>query len=155
MLYPRSLEYFSLQAFNTSTMYGCLDAFLIYGWCQNDRDNLIDSAWLEDNKVDAYAMDVVRNTAGEFIYGLPCDIDEETGVLTISEEDKKCVEDAHTKSGSKEKLVFRLGMRGDGCDTTCHMTYKPDQPEAEDEVAGHTSALSLFDLFAAVWLNTE
>lgn len=128
-----------LQSFNTSTMYGCLDGYLVYGWCQNDHELRIDSKWLKENNVDEFVIDIVKNYAGEFIYGIPCDIDEETGVSTISKKEKKCVRKAHKKSGSKEKLVYCMGMRGDAYEAACKMTYNPDQPDTEEEVTEHTS----------------
>lgn len=112
-----------------------MDPSLVYGWCQNDRETKIVLEWLNENKINDYITDMVRNCAGYFLYGLPCKIDEATGMPSISEDDKKLVEEAHKKSGSTEKLGYYLGMSGDSYESTCHTEYNPSKPDTEEEKA--------------------
>ncbi len=107
-------------------MYGSFDAHLIYGWCENDRENSINDEWLDENNVTRYALDVVRYHIGESVYGVKCDVDKTTGIPTVDEEDKKIVQNAHAKSGSVEKIGFHLAMGGDY--ESQHITYTPAEP---------------------------
>jgi hypothetical protein len=109
-----------------------MDPHLVFGWCQDDRENKLDETWLDKYKIESFVLDVVRLHAGEFFYGLPCDLDEDTGAASVTEENRKLVEEAHKKSGTTQKLCFRLCLRGE-YETSQHMTYDPENVETEEE----------------------
>ena len=77
-------------------VYGCYTPYIIYGFNENNREYVIDAAWLEDHYgIGTYAMDIVRETLGEACYGIKCDIDIITGVPNISDSDKQIVNKAY------------------------------------------------------------
>jgi hypothetical protein len=69
-------------------MFGCFEPFLVYGWRQNDNRNSIADEWLSDNGVTGYALEIIRNHVVKCVYGVACDMDETTGIPTVSEEAK-------------------------------------------------------------------
>ena len=79
-------------------MYGYYDPYIIYGWCERNRENVLDSIWFgEDSLIRIFSTDVVRNYAGEAAYGVPCVLNPKTGELTISETNKKEIEYYYNK----------------------------------------------------------
>ena len=70
-------------------MYGCSTPYLVYGVAEGNREDMIDRDWLEENfpSMAIYAKDVVKLCLGEACYGIPCDIDEATGVI-VNDDDK-------------------------------------------------------------------
>ncbi len=110
-------------------MYGCSEPHLIYGWRQNDDENSIANEWLWKNNVKGYTVEIVRNHAVEFVYGVKCDVDETTGIPTVSDRAKANVQKAHAKSGSTEKIGFFLAMSGDF--DSQHKDFTPGEHRAE------------------------
>ena len=54
----------------------CFDPVLVYGILEEDRDRVLDAKLLEENGLSRYAQDVVRNFAGNFIYGVALSLEE-------------------------------------------------------------------------------
>jgi hypothetical protein len=107
-------------------MYGCFEARLVYGWQQMDKENVIDEDWLTENNVESFTRRVTRNNAGEFIYGLPCKVGNATGIIRISNRNKRRVKKAHQASGSTSKLGYTFGIKGD-YHMTQHYSYVPGE----------------------------
>lgn len=115
-------------------MYGCANAFVIYGWKEEDRDVVIDAKWLRANGIELFASDFVRNTAGNAIYGVRCDLDE-NGDAQVSKKLKNKVKKVRDKVVAKSKgqtaveLQFHLGLTGD-FDWSLHRKYTPESSNA-------------------------
>lgn len=106
-------------------MYDCYDACVVYGWREGDNGRMIDYKWLCGHLIGNFAIDVANEHGGNFVYGKQCDIDEVTGLVTISAAGKKLVENAHRQSGSEWTLGYYIAMRGD-YEYACHTIYVPD-----------------------------
>ena len=94
-------------------MHGCYNAYVVYGWREGDRDNSIEDDWLSDHGIEGFAGDIVREHAGEFVYGLECKLDKTTGLARIDAKAKRLVEAAYRLSGSSSTLQYHTAMRGD------------------------------------------
>ena len=90
-------------------MYGCFDAYLIYGVADGTRHRVLSREWLEENypHFGIYALDVVRLHMGEACYGVKCSVSRSLGVFEPTEETKKQAQELY------EKLV----EEGDGDET--------------------------------------
>lgn len=71
-------------------MYGQAYPCLVYGFNLNDRSIKFDEHWLASKYplIQCYAIDIVRNYLGEPVYGVQCDIDTDTGVVTNPNEEE-------------------------------------------------------------------
>ena len=149
-------------------MYGCSDAVLVYGFNIGDREYIIDYKYLEDKfpGISEYAADVVRNILGEAVYGISCGLDEQTGQVIISDEEKQKVKilyikyieylknelsEENFKNKMKEiKLCFRLVVSGDYeiCQDTIILDedWEAEDEEAQDEAAEDEDEEVDFDL---------
>lgn len=81
-------------------MFGQSFPCLVYGFNLNDRSTKLDDDWLASNypMIQCYAIDIVRNCLGEPVYGIQCDIDTDTGVITgLNEEEMKMVKELYDK----------------------------------------------------------
>ena len=80
-------------------MHGCSNAYLVYGFNMGDREYIIDCDYLESEFPDIYqyALDVVKNYLGEAIYGISCGLNDKTGQVFISDEDKEQVNELYDK----------------------------------------------------------
>lgn len=134
-------------------MYGCSDAFLVYGFNIGGREYIIDYDYLYEvfPGISEYATDVIRNYLGEAIYGISCELDNETGQAIISDDKKVKVKSLYNKYveylGKKlsqkdfEKkikdihLCFHLAVSGDyeTCQDTIILDEYWEQEEKEDE----------------------
>ncbi len=107
-------------------MHSCADGVVVFGWCDDERDRMIEYDWLRENKIDLYVTDIVRAYAGAFVYGLRCSWNESTGQATIKGDKRKLVEAAATKAGIPlTSLKFHLSVFGDY--ETCHEAYTPGE----------------------------
>ncbi len=105
-------------------MHSCADGVVVFGWCDDERDRMIEYDWLRENKIDLYVTDIVRAYAGAFVYGLRCSWNESTGQATIKGDKRKLVEAAATKAGIPlTSLKYHLAVFGDY--ETCHESYTP------------------------------
>ncbi len=111
-------------------MHTWFDPLLIYGWREGNRDGKICEEWLEEHNMKEYALDVVRGYLGEAVYGLPCQINEDTGLPIISDEDRLQVQKAYqaftendTPSEQAPKLGFYIALTGDYMSE--HYLYRP------------------------------
>ena len=121
-------------------MYGCAYGHVVYGWCEGNTDNVINSDWLESNGIDLFCSYQVKCHAGEAIYGLCCSVDVNTGNSSIDETDKLIVQEAYNKlvklyEGVEIKLGYYIAVAGDM--EWEHTTYLGD----EDEEREHTTYL--------------
>ena len=101
-------------------MYGCYDPYLIYGFAECNRDEVIDNDWLTEYfpDISAYPLDVVKNYAGEFAYGVTCELNQATGKISIGEETKQIVqklfEKVQKRSKNDERTIgYFLVLSGD------------------------------------------
>ncbi len=100
-------------------MYGCSDAYIIYGFTEGNRERHISEDALDKFEVNMYAIDVVRNCMGEAAYGITCEFDSRTGeVVKPSIDDKIKVHrlfDAYLKHNavSECNLGYHLIVSGD------------------------------------------
>lgn len=80
-------------------MYGCFDAYLVYGVADGTRHRVLDAEWLEENYPEfrVYALDVVRMHMGEACYGVRCSVSRSLGVFEPTEETIKQVEELYEK----------------------------------------------------------
>lgn len=71
-------------------MFGEANPRLVYGFNLNNSSIKLDDDWLADNYpiVQCYAVYIVRNYLGEAVYGIDCNIDTATGVVTSPDEKK-------------------------------------------------------------------
>ena len=124
-------------------MHTCFDPSLIYGWCEDTRHTVIEEDWLKKHNIEAYVLDVVKGYAGEFAYGIRCELNHKTGVVTISGEENALVQEAHKKSGSNQELGYFLVLTGDYC-AEQHEHHNPeDDAEESDEEEEETAAKKL------------
>ena len=91
-------------------MHGCSNAYLVYGFNMGDREYIIDCDYLESEFPDIYqyALDVVKNYLGEAIYGISCGLNDKTGQVFISDEDKEQVNELYNKYIEYVKTNFDL-----------------------------------------------
>lgn len=94
-------------------MYGCYNGRVVYGWREGAREYLIADKWLREHGIGEFAIDVVKEHGGEFVYGVRCDLDETTGHATIHAKEKRRVKAAHRASGSRSTLGFHAAVSGD------------------------------------------
>lgn len=94
-------------------MYGCCNGSVVYGWREGDREHRIHDDWLYEHGVGEFAIDVVKLHAGEFVYGVQCDLDETTGLAAIRAREKRRVKAAHRASGSGSTLGFHVAVSGE------------------------------------------
>lgn len=80
-------------------MYGCFDAYLVYGVADGTRHRVLSREWLEQNYPDfgIYALDVVRMHMGEACYGVRCSVSRSLGVFEPTEETKKRAQELYEK----------------------------------------------------------
>ncbi len=80
-------------------MYGCFDAYLVYGVADGTRHRVLSREWLEENYPDfrVYALDVVRMHMGEACYGVRCQVSMSYGMFEPTEETIKQVEELYEK----------------------------------------------------------
>lgn len=109
-------------------MYGTADAFIVYGWKEDDLETINDE-WLREEGIELYTTGQVRTQSGPAVYGISCEVDPSTGKATICAEDKEMVEKAHAKAElSKKKAVgglkFQVAIIGD-FEWTRHSRYNP------------------------------
>jgi hypothetical protein len=80
-------------------MYGCFDAYVVYGVADGTRHRLLDRSWLEEHypEFGTYALDVVRNHIGEACYGVKCVVSRTLGVFDPTEETKKKAQELYEK----------------------------------------------------------
>ena len=105
-------------------MYGCFSPYLVYGWCEGKTTDVISYHWLEVNKIDLFASNVIRMHGYEAVYGLIVNVDI-NGQIIIDEIDRQFVLNAYqaylikknipinSDSQNKPKLGFYLCVRGD------------------------------------------
>lgn len=74
-------------------MHGCSNAVLVYGFNIGNQEYIIDYDYLEDRfpGISQYATNTVRNYLCEAIYGISCGLDNKTGQVIISDEEKEKV----------------------------------------------------------------
>jgi hypothetical protein len=92
-------------------MYGCFDAYIVYGVADGTRHRVLDRTWLEENypEFGVYALDVVRMHMGEACYGVKLNVSRSLGVFEPSEETKEQViklYNALIKEGGGENVRF-------------------------------------------------
>jgi hypothetical protein len=131
-------------------MYGCVDANIIFGFCEKDRNAEISSEWLEEffrtecngdetiKQPEAYARDVVRLYGGDTVYGVTASLNSETGEITVDTPERELMKKLYERVSRthKEKytpLGYHLGMHGDL--QNCHDMYNPTEEEEEEEPA--------------------
>ena len=77
----------------TTIMYGCADPYVIYGFKEPERKNIIiDFKWLSEYGVDIFAEFLVAGSAFQPIYGIKVDFDKNTGQSTIGDGKKVLVD---------------------------------------------------------------
>ena len=123
-------------------MYGCNDPYIVYGWREGNRENVLDYSWFEDSLIYKFATDVVKYHAGEAVYGIPCKLDSKTGELSISETNKKIVVHYYNKliqyyidTGKKlpyPEIGFYSAISGD-IEWSEHYEYNPEEEEEDDD----------------------
>ena len=80
-------------------MYGCFDAYVVYGVADGTRHRVLERSWLEEHYPEfaTYALDVVRNHMGEACYGVRCKVNRTLGVFDPTEETKKKAQELFDK----------------------------------------------------------
>ena len=81
-------------------MFGQAFPCLVYGFNLNNRSIKLDDDWLASNypMIECYAIDIVRNYLGEAVYGIQCDIDTDTGLVTgPNEEEMQIIKELYNK----------------------------------------------------------
>ena len=101
-------------------MSGSMKTVLIYGFCEGNREFILDANWLRNNfdDIECFALDVVRNHLGEAVYGIRADFVSKTGVASISEEKESKMKDLYyrwleskgIKHNKKRKLASDAGQ---------------------------------------------
>lgn len=102
-------------------MYGCSNAVLVYGFNMGNREYIIDSDYVDNMYpgVSLFAEDIVRHYLGEAVYGVCCNLNNETGEISVLDEDKqmviklyeKYVEYVKGNYGERMLLDVTLGFR--------------------------------------------
>ena len=113
-------------------MYGCFDAYVVYGVADGTRHRVLDRKWLEENypEFGVYALDVVRLHMGEACYGVKCKVSRTIGVFDPTEETKKQVQELYDMlvDYDDEESNVRMGyfevISGD-YDKSEHEVYTP------------------------------
>lgn len=102
-------------------MYGYYDPYVIYGFAEGNRNNVIDSMWLEENGLQCFALDVVKLYCGEPVYGVIADWYWDDGSSSISKESKELVDKLAAKCLKTPR--FFIALSGDY--SFCHDVYIP------------------------------
>lgn len=113
----------SLIPFLSIKMYGCFDAYVVYGVMEGNLSEVLDEEWLESEYPDmcTYASSVVRETMGSAVYGIALELDPTTGQAQATEEQKATVQQLYTRickycqrEGSTEPSIgYFLVVEGD------------------------------------------
>lgn len=117
-------------------MYGCFDGVVVYGFAEGNRSYRIDeNYWDTDEYVDVirgYALDVVRNHAGQMVYGVVASVDKKNGKAKITKKEREAVHALHKKISNGRKygpIGFYVAILGDY--ENCHCDYNPDDEGSE------------------------
>lgn len=80
-------------------MHGCSKAVLVYGFNIGDTFHRIDNDYINDvfPSIEIYATEVIRITACELVYGIPCIIDAVTGHAIIGDDQKQIVKNLYDR----------------------------------------------------------
>jgi hypothetical protein len=112
-------------------MHSCYNSYIVFGWEEDDRNQVIDEFWLDEHfkDIEIYVSDVVKNYAGNAIYGISCNLNTSTGQAVIEDKYRSKVEEAYKiiENTSNRKLTplgFHLALSGDYCWSE-HVTYIP------------------------------
>lgn len=116
-------------------MYGCFDAYVVYGVMEGDRSQILDQEWLESKYpyMNVFASDVVRNTMGNAVYGYSLDFDEATGQSQPTDGQKEDVQQLYTflceycrrENLTEPSMGYFLVVSGDYCQD--HSEYVPEE----------------------------
>lgn len=116
-------------------MYGCYDAYIVYGICEGNSHLMLDSEILEELEeynIHMYATEVIRNHMCEAVYGYYVSVDMTTGTLTaVPNKIKEVLEKLFDKlqayhQDSKKPSLGYFTVVGGNYDTKEHSTYKPE-----------------------------
>lgn len=123
-------------------MYGCIYPCVIYGWCENDTENVICEEWLKEHyenedwfkDIYVYATGTTRNHGATPVYGVECDLDSQTGKVTPPDwKAKKVVDELFERifkgkiNANECKLGYYTAVAGDY--DICWQTYAPELEE--------------------------
>jgi hypothetical protein len=75
-----------------------IGSLVIYGWEEENRKNMIDISWIENNNIYVYPAGIFNNKPDGLIYGLPCHVDYRNGNIVIDEQHKRLVTEAFKKT---------------------------------------------------------
>jgi len=123
-------------------MYGCFDAYVVFGITDYDSERRVCENFLQEFKILQFAGEVVRNYAGFFVYGVRCKMDKTTGLLIIDDKEKVKVVAAHnsvshmkTSSGKPQyHLGYFTAVTGD-YETDIFTEYDPREKPNLGEVS--------------------
>lgn len=111
-------------------MYGCADGYVIFGFKENEGDRYICWDFLEKYQIMSFHSEVVKCHAGEFIYGLRCNLNKHTGQASIKDEKKAIVEAAYHAAckvngdSNFSGLGYFIAVTMDDTEL-CHTEYDP------------------------------
>lgn len=106
-------------------MYGCYEASVVYGFCENNRYKEISEKWLYEfneglskgeTEITVYAMDVIRNHRGGTLYGIGVTLNPETGKAEASDKEKEVVQKMYNMMADKSMysdIGYYIGLYGD------------------------------------------
>lgn len=110
-------------------MHTCFDAYIVYGFSEGNREDVLDATWLYDNfpEIYIYALDVVKGHLGEACYGITCGLNVETGEIIIEPDSKEKVKKFYDKfvklyPEKQVQLGYYRALQGD-YDKECHHEY--------------------------------
>ena len=81
-------------------MYGCYYSTILYGFCEDNSDYVLDAEWLYDQEKDVIEIaseSVVRNHMAEACYGVRCSINANSGKIEVDDNQKKIIEAFYTR----------------------------------------------------------
>ena len=99
-------------------MYGCFDGYITYGFCLEDGPyRVLSDEFCDNHDIEKIPKKIIKFRAIGFVYGFICDIDKTTGNITISDSEKKKVDDLY--SAIKEEV--------NACDLGYHLAVSTDE----------------------------
>lgn len=74
-------------------MYRYYESNIIFGCTEYNRIMVLDKKWLSKKfpSIEIFSIDIVKDHLTEACYGIKCDVDENTGIVSICDRDKEDV----------------------------------------------------------------
>lgn len=115
-------------------MYGCWDPIVMFGVYEQSCEYVLSPAFLEDHNMEAYPHDVVREYAGNYVYGVICSMKEVRDGTCEKEDEVKRFALALKETFAKKDYgepTFYLAIIGEYSNEQCEYDAGDDVEDEE------------------------